>query len=725
MKYENFKFWTRIPDYNDANDMTTGLLDFDDRKCQRCGICEFICPGRSIQRDSSLSGWRNGLPRLAPTAKGITECIACGCCVVACPEQAIRIQRQFNPGYFFHRLTQTGHMTLPKLYRKDNPPPAETGEASGTALPAGQQPARKINWAYKLRQMALLKAAVSGFTRMITEEIREGRIIDDVRARRRGEPNDISWARLLETRARQKPDKIFLTYKDGHENGCASEAFTFRQMDDNANRMGNFLLQHGGGRGKGLGIFMRNSPRFLDVFFGAQKIGMYLVPINPELKGEGLNYIINHSDIESLVLDAELIPSFQTMTGETKNLQRIFVDDMEKDARDMPLPGEMIPLSRAYGMMAENPGIASNPEDMCLIIYTSGTTGRPKGVVYRYKKSSVKLLTFFSHILLREDDVYYTCLPLCHGNALFITTTMSLARGASMALSRKFSASGFIDTVRGFNATVFNTIGSIIPILMKQPEKATDRQHNVRVVFSAACPADMWRPFEERFGVTLYEGYGAVDGGGKGIMNLGTAPVGSLGKPADPREIKIVDPAGNPVPAGVPGELLFQVKKGASAVEYYKNEEASRRKSSDGWLHTGDLVRQDADGFIYFVGRNTESMRKGGENVSAYEVEHIIMEHPSVEEAAVYAVPSDMNEDEIMAAVKRVDGRSLTATELRGFLTDKLARYAVPRYIRFVDDFPKTTSHRIIKKPLEDEGVTPDTDDGLFVNSAARRQNSE
>jgi len=164
---------------------------------------------------------------------------------------------------------------------------------------------------------------------------------------------------------------------------------------------------------------------------------------------------------------------------------------------------------------------------------------------------------------------------------------------------------------------------------------------------------------------------------------------------------------------------------GGNAVEYYKNAEASRRKSSDGWLHTGDLVRQDADGFIYYVGRNTESMRKGGENVSAYEVEHVMMAHPAVEEVAVYAVPSDMNEDEIMAAVKRVNGQELTAAELRAFLANKLARYAVPRYIRFVDDFPKTTSHRIIKKSLEDEGVTTDTDDGLFVNSATRRQNSE
>lgn len=131
----------------------------------------------------------------------------------------------------------------------------------------------------------------------------------------------------------------------------------------------------------------------------------------------------------------------------------------------------------------------------------------------------------------------------------------------------------------------------------------------------------------------------------------------------------------------------------------------------DGWLYTGDLVRRDEKGYLYFVGRNTESMRKGGENVSAYEVEHSIMEHPSVEEAAVYAVPSELAEDEIMASVKLVQGQSLSPGELHDFLKDKLERFAVPRYIRFVDEFPMTNTHRIIKKELETQGITPDTFD--------------
>jgi crotonobetaine/carnitine-CoA ligase len=158
--------------------------------------------------------------------------------------------------------------------------------------------------------------------------------------------------------------------------------------------------------------------------------------------------------------------------------------------------------------------------------------------------------------------------------------------------------------------------------------------------------------------------------------------------------------------------LIFKVSgKGGGKVEYYKNTDATNEKVHDGWLYTGDLVRRDEEGFLYFVGRNTESMRKGGENVSAYEVEHAIMEHPAVEDVAVYAVPSELAEDEIMASIKLVQGTSVRPQELVAFMQDKLERFAVPRYIRFVDEFPMTSTHRIIKKELEKAGVTTDTYD--------------
>jgi len=483
-------------------------------------------------------------------------------------------------------------------------------------------------------------------------------------------------------------------------------------MDINANRTANLLYKLGGDKGKGLGIFVKNSPRYLDCFFGAQKIGMYVVPLNAELKGDGLQYVIDHSDIEYLVLDAELLEPFLAVRSNLPKLKGIIVNDCEPEGQGIAIPDDLRRLSEAAALPDANPGIGYNPEDICLIMYTSGTTGRAKGVVYRYSCTNVKKLSLLSGVFIKEDDIYYTPLPLFHANAMFLTITFSLAAKATVALSRKFSASRFWDEIRRHNATVFNAIGSMVPILMKQPPKPNDTHNQVRYVLSAACPADMWEEFEKRFGLTVYEGYGAVDGGGKVIMNIGTAPVGSIGKPSKSiGRYRLVDEQGRDVPPGVPGELIFKVGSSKGSLEYYKNETATNDKLKDGWLYTGDLIRADEQGYLYFVGRNTESMRKGGENVSAYEVEHVIMDHPAVEEVAVYAVPSELAEDEIMASVKLVEGMQLAPEELIAFLKDKLARFAIPRYVRIVNEFPMTSTHRIMKKELEKIGVTPDTYD--------------
>jgi crotonobetaine/carnitine-CoA ligase len=691
--------------------MTTGRLDFDPVQCIRCDICTFICPARSIDRQGGNSAGTESLPYLKSVSQGLTNCIACGCCLAACPKTAIRIERGFNAGHFYRRLSQTADLVWPNLYLapenddggtayKKEPP----GDPDPLSLPAGSgggalRPA--------LKRINLKKDMIVGTARFAWGEFRRGRLRQTLKKFAGGAAFDISWAQLLEESAQRVPEKRCLLYND--------EVFTYRQMDANANRLANFLRHRGGCKGAGIGILMRNSPRFLDLFFGAQKIGMYLVPINPELKDDGLAYIVNHSDIKTLVTDAELLENVHKAMDRFERIhtEDIIVNDVEPEAAGIERPDPMARLSQAYRHRPDPPGVDHDPRDICLIIYTSGTTGRPKGVVYRYNTSGVQQLAAGGHIFFGPDDTYYTYLSLCHGNALFVTVTMSLAARCTIALSRKFSASRFWDTVRRYDATVFNTIGTIIPILMKQPARPGDKDNKVRVVLSAACPLDMWEPFEKRFGLKLFEVYGAVDGGGKSIMNLGTAPPGSLGRPANPNAIRIVDDNGNDVPDGTPGQLLFKTRGKQSPVEYYKNPEATRSKAKNGWITTGDIVKRDRNGYLYFVGRNTESMRKGGENVSAYEVEHVIMQHDAVEDVAVYGVPSELGEDDIMAAVKPVSDRRIDPAQLHRQLKERLAKYAVPRYIRLVDAFPKTNTHRIIKGILVQEGITENTYDAL------------
>lgn len=513
------------------------------------------------------------------------------------------------------------------------------------------------------------------------------------------------WTGELERQAKLIGDKTFLSLVQG------GRSVSYGEMDGNANRVANYLLGLGAKPGDGLATLMGNSQQFLDVFFGIQKIGMYINPVNTGLRGEGLAFIIDNSDAKYLVVDHDMMDLYGGVENETKKIEKIVVNTLEAPG-DYRVPDGMLDLRDAYAhaVSAAKPAVDFSPDSMLLIMYTSGTTGLPKGVVFRYNKNLVGMIKMLSTLAMKPDSVYYTPLALFHGNALFVTTTQVLVSGATLALSKKFSASRFWEEVWQSGATIFNTIGAMIPIILKQPVHPHEKDHKVSLVISAGCLADMWEPFERRFNVTLWEAYGAIDGSGT-IMNLGNAPKGSVGTTLV-SDIRLVDEAGNDVPVGEAGELLFKVKPDKkSAVEYYKNVEATETKTKGEWEHTGDYMYRDEKGFLYFVGRKTDSMRRRGENVSAYEVEKVILKNPKVQECAVYGVPSEMTEDEIMASVTVVDGERLSPAELWEFLQDKLAKYAIPRYIRIVDDFPRTETFRIKKNEIKALGVTPDTFD--------------
>lgn len=515
-----------------------------------------------------------------------------------------------------------------------------------------------------------------------------------------------NWATVLEDQAAKLKDKPFLYYIQ------QGRTFSYAEMDLNANRIANFFLNMGAAPGDGISTLMNNSPRFLDIFFGIQRIGLYVNPVNTSLRGDGLAYIIDNSDTEYLVVDHDLIDSYLSVKNETPKISRIFVNTLDAP-KGFKVPEGMIDLKDAYGDNPSNtvkPFIDFDENNILMLMYTSGTTGMPKGVVMRYNRNVIERLRLLAGVILPPDAVYYTALQLFHGNALFVTITSSLIVGCTVALSRRFSAGRFWEEIVQSKATIFNTIGAIIPILMKQPRSPFEKKHKVERIISAGCPAALWEPFEKRFGVRIWEAYAAIDGTGF-IANFGDGPRGSIGKPID-SIIRLVDDKGFDVPIGATGELLFKVEKGReSRVEYYRNPHASDKKTRGEWEYTGDLMYQDLLGYLYFVGRTTDSMRRRGENVSALEVEQAILKHPSVLEVAVYAVPSEMTEDEIMASVKLVDGMKLTGKELWEFLKDKLAGFAVPRYICMVNDFPRTETFRIRKSELKSVGVTPDTFD--------------
>ena len=566
-------------------------------------------------------------------------------------------------------------------------------------------------------QVQLLQGGLRAVRHLAVLESREGHLLATlqqmVKQRAPAFAQDWSFGELLEWAADRWRYREFLVYR--------GQSFTFNDMNRRANRVARHLQAAGLGPNRGMALMLSNHPHFLDAFFGLQKTGAYAVPVNTALVGDGLAYILNHSEVQAIVCDHETAAKIAALRERLPAITRIWVNTAEAPA-DFSLPAGMEDFSvleTGGDSASDNPGLPLERQAPGLLLYTSGTTGLPKAVVSHYDKLRTKSIGILAQIINAPDDRLYTCLPLFHANALLLGVMTCLWTGIPLCLGKRFSASRFWQEVSECRATMFYTVGSMIPVLLKTPPSSFERTHRIRRVISAACPRDAWRPFEQRFGVRLWEAYGAVDGAGVAFFNMGNAPVGSMGKPGRNVRWELRTEDGRSAGAHEPGEFCaFVGNRPESKVPYWKNEKASNEKVQDGWLHSGDLMQKDERGFLYFVGRNTDSMRVRGENVSAYEVEKAVDSFPAVLESAAFAVPSALGEDDIMISVVAVEGQTVRPDALLAHLRANLPKYAVPAWLDILPELPKTGTHRVIKKELKERGVNAATtrlDDSLFA----------
>jgi crotonobetaine/carnitine-CoA ligase len=535
---------------------------------------------------------------------------------------------------------------------------------------------------------------------------------------------ETTFGELVRHKAESVGDQVFLTYIRDFDQDV-EERYTYRDMHLQSNRLANGLKRLGIGQRDGISLIEINSPEFLFTLFGAVKLGAYTVLVNIGLKGESLQYIIDHSDSKAVVIHWTLLDNYRAISDQLPKVEQVIVDVNEAPG-DYRLPEGMISLQELMKAPEDDIETKLNPEDMSLLIYTSGTTGLPKATTFFYARTFMGLAlygpTFIANMMGRPGDVFYTCLPLFHGNALQLTTLPGFAAGFPVILSKRFSASRFWDIIRKYGVTNFNLLGSMPHFLLKQPEKPNDRDNPVWRVNSAACPKELIEVFEKRFDVKVYEAYGAVDGGGfmLGTFGRDNIPVGTMGMPPDDVTAEIMDDDGNLLGPDQPGELVFHVKEDEveqRKVVYYKDQQASKSRIQEGpdgrmWFHTGDLATKDKDGWLYFVDRKKDAIRRRGENIAAWSIERVVNQHEKVLESAAYGVKSEeYGEDEVMVAVVLRPGEVLTPEELLDFCQDKMADFMIPRFIDFVDKLPKSEVHRIMKRFLKDQGVTETTYD--------------
>lgn len=498
---------------------------------------------------------------------------------------------------------------------------------------------------------------------------------------------------LLAGRVSRHPDKLALIFKDLH--------WSYAEFQREVERVANGLIRIGVQKGDRIAFFLPNCGEFLFSVFAVTRIGAVFVPLNPQYIAEEAEYVLQHSEASIVLTSPELLPLIESVRGNLANLKQVIVTGMGD------LAGAQSWSSFLGGVSDEAPKIDIDPEALASITYTSGTTDRPKGVMLSQYAYAFAPRMRAQGLGWNENDRVLCVLPLFHVNALCHTCIAMLSVGGSIVLTEKFSASRFWDEVREHGITTSSLMRTIPQILLSLPEKPDDADNPLRLIVTLLSP-EMHLRFEERFRVIGVPSYSLTEDilSVIGPRNMPKEKLGSCGVVLAPEvhRVAIHDEDGNPLPTGNAGEI---VKQSPTVMQgYYKNAEATAKALKGGWLYTGDLGYLDADGYLYFVDRVKDMVRRGDENISSEEVERVLNSHPQVAESAVIAVPDQIRGEEVKAYIVLKSGatrQSVPPEEIWNFCKPHLAAFKVPRFIEYRDELPKTPSSKVQKNILRDE----------------------
>lgn len=458
-----------------------------------------------------------------------------------------------------------------------------------------------------------------------------------------------------------------------------------------------WLLSEFGVRpGDRIALSVGNRYEWLLAWFAASWLGASVVPINTALKRRGVEFIVGDCGARVWVVDESSAVGLKEAESIVKGLSDASVSVIPVEALAQQVGG--------WSKQRATEPYAARPEDEVSVLYTSGTTGNPKGCVCSHEYYAATGTRLARHLEASEEDRWLTCLPLFHMNAQTTTIMPSLIAGTSVILQDRFHAGTFMQRVVEQGVTIFNYIGTIPSILMEQEPSAFDRSHVMRVAFGGGIPPERHDAFERRFGFPCLEGYGTTECGATLVTPLhGDRKVGSgaCGYPYEGVQVTLVDEEGREVQGAGAGQLLV---RGEGLFRGYLSEEQSAAAFDDaGWFWSGDVLSRDQDGCYYFVDRSRDMIRRAGENISPREIEAVISGHPACAEAAVIGVPDQLRGEEVCAFV-RLQSTDTEREELRSsifeHLDEHLAYFQVPRFLVFVEEFPRTPTERIRKEEL-------------------------
>jgi crotonobetaine/carnitine-CoA ligase len=494
------------------------------------------------------------------------------------------------------------------------------------------------------------------------------------------------------SRAERNPLRPFVLYQD--------VVWTWKTFDDEVVRIASLLLDRGVVKGDRVAVMGRNGDAHVLMLFAVARIGAVMVPVNPDFGVQETQYVLQHADVSGVVASKD---AMSVAREACRSLPAAWFLAIEDDCEGAAA------LRRAA---AEAPSHAL-PEDVSgddtfLIVYTSGTTGFPKGAMHSQRSFLAGGEAFVQRVFLQDDDRVMIVLPLFHINALFYSVAGTLAAGCAMIIVPRFSASSFWQTVVDYQATEVNIIEAIGTILSNRSRSEFRPEHTLRAVYGVRHSVE--DVFRHEFKVPhLVGGYGMTEIPGvtcnpvDGVRKPGSmGPIGRHPDPARPwAQCRVVRDDGGEAATDEVGELL--VKTPIVMQGYFRDPEQTAASFTDGWFRTGDLVKRDEDGYFFFVSRKKDIIRRRGENIAGAELDRVIGAHPAVHEAAAIAVPAELGEDDILAAIVLKAGHTVSAMDIAQWCGEHLAPQKVPRYVLFVDELPHTPTHKVAKAALKED----------------------
>lgn len=486
---------------------------------------------------------------------------------------------------------------------------------------------------------------------------------------------------LLRRKSREEPSTEFVS--------TTERTFDVAALDRASRAAAGALIAKGLVPGDRVAVMMANRPEVIFLLYGIARAGLVWVPLNPQQRGLGLRYLVEHSEPKLIIVD----------DSRTATLQECGADLAETEVISH---GPYSPsfLDRLLDLECDRQDHPATPESLFAIMYTSGTTGNPKGVLVthgmmRYAAEAAILLSN-----AKDGDRLLMWEPLYHVGGAQVML-MPLLRRVSIAMVERFSASRYWDQIRETSSTHVHYLGGILQMLQQQPPNSAERTHGARIGWGAGARCEDWNGFQNRFGISLREAYGMTETASIATVN-GDGTPGSVGFPVPWFAVEVLDETGKPVPTGVRGEIVVHpLAPHALFAGYYRNEEATTAALRDGKMYTKDIGSLDEQGRLYFHGRKTDSIRCRGENVSAMEIEQVVALHPDVADSAAIGVDAEIGEQEIKLFVQVKGESTLSAPSLSAFLSERLAAFQNPRYIEFVGTFERTPSERIMKHRLD------------------------